>query len=96
MNARRSEIYVPHHVKSRLFMVQKLYPQVTTQEIRDEYGERVLGERVMTVDELASEILTEVIRAQYPLVLELEREIEKVEKKKIAEAATLAKSHRLP
>jgi len=80
MNPRKSEIYIDHQTKNRLFNVIKLYPQTVSQEVHDEYGERVLGNRSMTVDELATKIINEVIAEKFPIVLELERKLAKLER----------------
>ena len=80
---RRSEIYVSYRVKNRLHNVLKVYPQLVEQEIRGEFGDRIIGERLMTVEELAERILTEHIEKHFPIVLEMEARIRLIEKEMI-------------
>lgn len=72
---RRNEIYTTRKLARRLRMVLKIYPQMTQQEIRDSVGHYITGERLMTVEDLVDKILNEKIQTDYPLVLEMEREI---------------------
>ena len=91
MNARKAELYVERQTKDRLFKVLKLYPQQTAQEVRDEYGDRSMGTRSVTPDELADRILREYIEDKFPMVIELEQELARVEKVMIEETRKLSK-----
>ena len=77
---RRAEIYVTRKLASRLRMVLKLYPQIEAPEVVDG---RLTPERLITIEELVERHLNQCIKDYYPLVVEMEREIAKVERNMI-------------
>ena len=79
MSFRSAELAIQPKTKSRLRMVLKLYPQ---QETIKELDWTV--ERHITADELGDRIINQVIEEKYPLVLEFEREISRVEREMVA------------
>ena len=84
MSFRSSELAIQPKTKARLRMAVKFYPVTTTDE-RDFGG---VTERKMSPDELGDQILNEVIKEKYPLVIEYERAIAKIESEMLARGKT--------
>lgn len=75
MSLRSATIYVEPKTVKRLLTLAKLYPE----RVIDLTGGLARAPREKTADERADALLNEVIREKYPKVIELEREVARVE-----------------
>ena len=85
---RRAEIYVTRRLAARLRQVLTFYPQAIDHTVEDQFGYRTVVQRTMLVEDLVEQTLNAVIEEKYPLVLEYEKRIDKLEKELIQRAET--------